>query len=393
MGRRETPVDPAAGPVPRFAYALRKLRQEAGGPTYRELARRAHFSVTALSQAAAGEHLPSLQVTLAYAAACGGDPDEWERRWREADREVREAAAGQDDDTEPPYLGLARFEPDDHERYFGRDRLVTALRHRVRERRFTAVFGPSGSGKSSLLRAGLIPALRAERELAAIRVLTPGPRPARTHADALRPVGTGDTLVVVDQFEEVFTLCRDPDERRAFLDLLLAAREPESGVRVVVAVRADFYGRCAEHRGLADALGESGLLVGPMDPAELREVIVKPAQRAGHIVERALTARLVGEMADEPGALPLLSHVLRETWRRRRGRALTEEAYEAAGGVHGAIAQSAEEIWADLSPEHAELARRVLLRLVTPGEGAQDTRRPVDRTELDFTAPSADTAA
>ncbi|WP_143663717.1 helix-turn-helix transcriptional regulator, partial [Streptomyces sp. NRRL B-24085] len=146
MGRRETPVDPAAGPVPRFAYALRKLRQEAGGPTYRELARRAHFSVTALSQAAAGEHLPSLQVTLAYAAACGGDPDEWERRWREADREVREAAAGQDDDTEPPYLGLARFEPDDHERYFGRDRLVTALRHRVRERRFTAVFGPSGSG-------------------------------------------------------------------------------------------------------------------------------------------------------------------------------------------------------------------------------------------------------
>lgn len=87
-----------------------------------------------------------------------------------------------------------------------------------------------------------------------------------------------------------------------------------------------------------------------MDPAELREVIVKPAQSAGHIVERTLTARLVDEIADEPGGLPLLSHVLRETWRRRRGRALTEEAYEAAGGVHGAIAQSAEEVWADLSP-------------------------------------------
>ncbi|MGC0400084.1 WD40 repeat protein/transcriptional regulator with XRE-family HTH domain [Streptomyces sp. SAI-126] len=387
MGRRETPVDPAAGPVPRFAFALRKLRQEAGGPTYRELARRAHFSVTALSQAAAGEQLPSLQVTLAYVTACGGDAGEWERRWKEAEREVREAAAGEDDDTEPPYQGLARFEPDDHDRYFGRERLVTALRQLVRDRRFTAVFGPSGSGKSSLLRAGLIPALRAERELAAIRVLTPGAHPARTHAGALRPAGKGDTLVVVDQFEEVFTLCRDPDERRAFLDLLLAARQEESGLRVVIAVRADFYGRCAEHRGLADALGESGLLVGPMDPAELREVIVKPAQSAGHIVERALTARLVEEIADEPGGLPLLSHVLRETWRRRRGRALTEEAYEAAGGVHGAIAQSAEDVWADLSPEHAELARLVLLRLITPGEGSQDTRRPVDRAELDFTGP------
>ncbi|MFF3961064.1 DNA-binding protein [Streptomyces griseorubiginosus] len=419
MGRRETPVDPAAGPVPRFAYELRKLRQEAGGPTYRELARRAHFSVTALSQAAAGEHLPSLQVTLAYATACGGDAGEWERRWKEAEREVREAAAGLDDDVEPPYQGLARFEPDDHDRYFGRDRLVTALCRLVRDRRFTAVFGPSGSGKSSLLRAGLIPALRAERGLAAIRVLTPGAHPARTHADALRPAGepgpadasvaagepgvadasvaagesgpAGDTLVVVDQFEEVFTLCRDPDERRAFLDLLLAAREPGSGLRVVIAVRADFYGRCAEHRGLADVLGEAGLLVGPMDPAELRDVIVKPAQGAGYIVERALTARLVDEIADEPGGLPLLSHVLRETWRRRRGRALTEEAYEAAGGVRGAIAQSAEEVWADLSPHHAELARLVLLRLITPGEGSQDTRRPIDRTELDFTAPTAGT--
>ncbi|MFF7052411.1 DNA-binding protein [Streptomyces griseorubiginosus] len=407
MGRRETPVDPAAGPVPRFAYALRKLRQEAGGPTYRELARRAHFSVTALSQAAAGEQLPSLQVTLAYATACGGDAGEWERRWKEAEREVREAAADLDDDVEPPYQGLARFEPDDHDRYFGRDRLVTALCRLVRDRRFTAVFGPSGSGKSSLLRAGLIPALRAEPDLAAIRVLTPGAHPARTHADTLRPAGApgvadasvaagepgpaGDTLVVVDQFEEVFTLCRDPDERRAFLDRLLVAREPGSGLRVVIAVRADFYGRCAEHRGLADVLGEAGLLVGPMDPAELREVIVKPAQGAGYIVERALTARLVDEIADEPGGLPLLSHVLRETWRRRRGRALTEEAYEATGGVRGAIAQSAEEVWADLSPHHAELARLVLLRLITPGEGSQDTRRPIDRTELDFTAPTEST--
>lgn len=427
MGRRETPVDPAAGPVPRFAHELRKLRREAGGVTYRELARRTPYSVTALSQAAAGEQFPSLQVALAYVRACGGDEGEWEERWQEADREVRESAAiRRDDDTDPPYRGLARFEPDDHDLYFGRDRLVDALRHLVHDRRFTAVFGPSGSGKSSLLRAGLIPSLRTEQHLATIRILTPGEHPLRTHAGALgaaHPADTGtptdtapgqrahahsapghdkqtnghhtptaperttlgDTLIVVDQFEEVFTLCRDPAERRAFIELLLAAREPESRLRVVIAVRADFYGRCAEHRGLADALGTSGLLVGPMDPVELREAIVRPAQTAGLIVERTLTARLVEETADEPGGLPLLSHALRETWRRRRGRALTMEAYEAAGGVHGAIAQTAEEVYTGLSAPHAELARHVLLRLITPGEGSQDTRRPIDRSELDFT--------
>ncbi|MFE9018008.1 helix-turn-helix domain-containing protein [Streptomyces sp. NPDC007808] len=392
MGRRETPVDPAAGPVQRFAYELRKLRQEAGGITYRELARRAHYSVTALSQAAAGEQLPSLQVALAYVRACGGDEDSWERRWQETEREVRDAAAREDDGAEPPYQGLARFEPGDHDRYFGRDRLVTALRQLVSDRRFTALFGPSGSGKSSLLRAGLVPALRTEPDLAAIRILTPGEHPVRTHADALKPGPTDDTVIVVDQFEEVFTLCRDPQERREFIDLLLGARRPGSGLRVVIAVRADFYGRCAEHRGLADALGEAGLLVGPMDSAELREVIVKPAQAAGLIVERTLTARLVEEIAGEPGGLPLLSHVLRETWRRRRGRALTMEAYEAAGGVHGAIAQTAEELYAELSTEHAHLARLILLRLITPGEGSQDTRRPVDRSELDFADPAAGSA-
>ncbi|MEU0333863.1 helix-turn-helix domain-containing protein [Streptomyces sp. NPDC006193] len=388
MGRRENPVDPAAGPVQRFAYELRKLRQEAGGLTYRELARRAHYSVTALSQAAAGDQLPSLQVTLAYVRACGGDPEEWQRRWREADREVREAAAGADDGAEPPYQGLARFEPGDHDRFFGRDRLLAVLRRRVADQRFTALFGPSGSGKSSLLRAGLIPALRAGSDLAVIRVITPGEHPARTHAAVLRPGGNGDTLIVVDQFEEVFTLCRDPRERREFIDLLLAARRPRSRLRVVIAVRADFYGRCAEHRALADALGDAGLLVGPMEPDELREVIVRPAQAGGAIVERALTARLVQEVAGEPGGLPLLSHVLRETWRRRRGRALTLEAYEAAGGVRGAIAQTAEDVYTALSAEHAALARLLLLRLVTPGEGSPDTRRPVHRRELDLAGPA-----
>ncbi|TQE40531.1 nSTAND1 domain-containing NTPase [Streptomyces ipomoeae] len=410
MGRQERPLDPTAGPVQRFAHELRKLRAEAGGPTYRELARKSEYSVTTLSQAAAGDQLPSLAVALAYATACGGDPEDWERRWHEASTEVTEQALREPEapDTESPYQGLARFEPSDHDRYFGRDSLIADLHALTRAHRFTAVFGPSGSGKSSLLRAGLIPALRAESSaessdgagppLAALRILTPGEHPLRTHEKALLPKETpegpdGDTVILVDQFEEVFTLCRSADERTEFMERLLSARTPGSRLRVVIAVRADFYGRCAEHRGLADALRDANLLVGPMNPAELREAVVRPAQAAGLIVERELTARLVAEVKDEPGGLPLLSHVLRETWRRRKGRALTLAAYEAAGGVRGAIAQTAEQVYTDLTPDQAAVARLILLRLVTPGEGSQDTRRPVDRAELAFAAPSPSASA
>lgn len=391
MGRPETPVDPAAGPVQRFAYELRKLRQETGGLTYREMARRAHYSVTSLSQAAAGEQLPSSAVTLAYVKACGGDLGAWKRRWQEVAQELGEAVH-EDKDVPSPYQGLARFEQGDHERFFGRAALVEDVRELVLSHRFAAVFGPSGSGKSSLLRAGLIPALRAESGAPAkIRVLTPGEHPLRAHEQELRPEdAAGDTVLVVDQFEEVFTLCREPAERAEFLEVLLAARESDR-LRVVIAVRADFYGRCAEHRGLADALRDASLLVGPMNPAELREAVVRPAQGAGLIVERELTALLVEEAVREPGGLPLLSHCLRETWRRRRGRALTMEAYAAAGGMHGAIAKTAEEVYSRFSADEAELARLVLLRLITPGEGSPDTRRPVGRAELDF-AP-ADTVA
>ncbi len=132
-----------------------------------------------------------------------------------------------------------------------------------------------------------------------------------------------------------------------------------------------------------DALRDAQLLVGPMTPAELREAVVKPAAAAGLLVERALTTRLVGEVADQPGGLPMLSHALLETWRRRRGRTLTMAAYEAAGGVHGAIAATAEQVYGQLSPAQASTARQMLLRLIEPGQGAADTRRPVKRAELE----------
>ncbi|MDW6061466.1 hypothetical protein SAZ11_29920 [Streptomyces sp. FXJ1.4098] len=408
------------------------------------MARRTEYSTATLAQAASGDRLPSLPVALAYVTACGGDRAEWERRWQQVTDQLL-AEPPEDDDAVPPYPGLRRFQPEDRERFFGRDRLTEDLVGLVRARRFAAVVGASGSGKSSLLRAGLIPALRAgdggavaragdagtawagdagtawagdagtawagdagtaaragdgrtvaragvgdpaQARPAALRILTPGPHPARSHAHLLAPAGgEGDTVVVVDQFEETFTLCHDPAERAEFIDLLLAARDPERRLRVVVAVRADFFGHCAGHRALADALRDATLLVAPMTPEELREAIVRPAAAEGLIVERTLTARLVEEVADEPGGLPLLSHVLLETWRRRRGRALTMAAYEATGGIHGAVAQTAEDLYTRLPPDQAQAARRTLLRLVTPGEGAPDTRRPADRAELRADGP------
>ncbi|MEU2060769.1 hypothetical protein [Streptomyces sp. NPDC013455] len=387
MGRPENPLDPEAGPVQRFAVALRDLRARAGGPTYRAMAQRTPYSPAALSQAAAGERLPTREVTLAYVTACGGDPAEWEKRRQAVADELAALPRGDEDAQESPYRGLARFEPGDAAVFFGRERLVEDLSELVRRHRCAVVLGPSGSGKSSLLRAGLIPRLRrpadAGLRLAALRIVTPGAHPARGHADRLRPAGgPGDTLVVVDQFEEVFTLCTDPRERARFIDLLLAAREPGSRLRVVLGVRADFYGRCLEHPALARVLRDAAVPVPAMDREELREAVVRPATARGLTVERALTARLVEEVAGEPGGLPLLSHALLETWRRRSGRTLTLRAYEAAGGVRGAIAQTAEDLYAGLSGSQASLVRRVLLRLIAPGDGTADTCRPVERTEL-----------
>ncbi|MFI6009409.1 helix-turn-helix domain-containing protein [Streptomyces sp. NPDC051243] len=386
MGRPERPVDPAAGPVQRLAHDLRELRRSSGGVSYRTMAKKAGFSVTTLAKAASGERLPSLAVLQAYVRACGADPAPWEARWAEA-----EALAGEerqeDADAAPPYRGLTRFEPDDRELFFGRDRLVDELSELGCGSPFAVVFGASGSGKSSLLRAGLIPLLREkiaqEGRTAVLRILTPGARPAATYGHLLTPAADDpESWVVVDQFEEVFTLCRERAERDRFLDLLLAARDPGSRLRVLIAVRSDFYARCAEHPRLAEALHGSGLLVRPMTADELREAVVRPAQAAGLIVERTLTARIVEDVLDEPGGLPMLSHALLETWRRRKGRMLTLAAYEAAGGVRGAIAASAEEAYGELSPAQAHAARHLLLRMVEPGQGNADTRRPLGWEEM-----------
>jgi WD40 repeat protein len=317
-----------------------------------------------------------------------------------------------------PYLGLASFQPMDAERFFGRERLVNDVVSRLSGQRFLAVFGASGSGKSSLLRAGLLPAIQAgklpgSQEWSTI-LLTPGEHPFEELAiqlGALQSVAPGalrvdleahpanldlavrqtlvgkpsltHILLLVDQFEEVFTLCSDEGERTRFIEALLGAvRSPRSRARVVLGIRADFYAQCGDHPDLVAALQDAQLLVGPMTESELRAVVTQPAAHAGLAIEPALVETALDDARDEPGALPLLSHALLETWQRHRGRTLILADYLAAGGVQGAVAQTAEDVYAGLSSAQRQMARRIFLRLTAIGEGTVDTKRRASLNEL-----------
>ncbi|WP_346185987.1 hypothetical protein [Streptomyces osmaniensis] len=416
--RGERPLEADGGPLLDFAAKLRKVREEAGSPTYRNLARRAHYSIATLSGAASGRQLPTLAVTLAYVRACGGDEGEWERIWRRTAAECASNAVrdpDQDrDSTSPPYVGLAPFQQSDADTFFGRENLTNRLVEHLKRNRFLVLFGASGSGKSSVLRAGVLPKFAGTPAL----VLTPGARPleecaiqlaARAHVSpgtlhaelaaeprtlhrAVRQILAGSStpadelLVVVDQFEEVFTLCRSTEERDAFLAALLhATRTPESSCRVALAVRSDFYTHCTRLPALVEALVDAHVPVGPMTTDELRAAIVRPATRAGLTVEGALLAALTADAHGRPGALPLLSHALLETWHRRRGNALTLAAFQAAGGFEGALAQTAEAFHAGMSDTQQTITRRLFVRLIALGEGTEDTKRRVPRHELDDT--------
>ncbi|MGZ6642852.1 MAG: nSTAND1 domain-containing NTPase, partial [Solirubrobacteraceae bacterium] len=285
-----------------------------------------------------------------------------------------------------PFKGLASFDVDDAEVFFGRERLVAEMVARLAGAPLMAVVGPSGSGKSSALRAGLLAALAAGvlpgSERWAIVLLRPGEHPLRALEQATLGI-TGRAVVAVDQFEELFTACRDERERAAFAAVLAErAGDPRRQTLVLVAVRADFYGHCAAYPELSRLMGANHVLVGPMRRDELRRAIELPAERAGLIVEPELADALVADVADEPGALPLLSSSLLELWQRRDDRRLRLDTYDQAGGVRGAVARLAERAYEQLEPARRDVARRVLLRLAD-GEGDAVLRRRVPLAELE----------
>jgi WD40 repeat protein len=318
-----------------------------------------------------------------------------------------------------PYRGLQVFDTEDAEYYFGRDGEIQRLLEKLKTDRFLAVLGPSGSGKSSLVRAGLLPALL-RGAIPGVRswrtcILRPGPAPLTSLAAATAGLaqdvsmqatldGLGSdprtlhlavvqalgadaaedrALFVVDQFEEVFTLCADEDERRALIaNLLFAASAPGGPCAVVLTIRADFYQRCAAYPELSQLISGQQMLVSPMSRDAARQAIEEPARRVGLEFEEGLIDTILDDAGSDLGSLPLLQHALLELWERRRGRMLTLEGYRDTGGVEGALAKRADEILEHFSPAEQEIARRTLLRLTQPGEGTEDTRRRAPRSEL-----------
>jgi WD40 repeat protein/DNA-binding SARP family transcriptional activator len=287
-----------------------------------------------------------------------------------------------------PFKGLAWFDVEDAAFFFGRERLVAEMVARLAGAPLMGIVGPSGSGKSSALRAGLLPALAAGvlpgSEGWALALLRPGEHPLRALEQATAEAAPHGRLVVaVDQFEETFTACREESERAAFVDALVAcARDPRRRAAVLVAVRADFYGRCAAYPELWRLLGANQVPVGPMRRDELRRAIELPARRAGLRVEPELVDALIADVEGEPGALPLLSTSLLELWQRRDGRRLRLAAYEQAGGVHGAVARLAEGAYTRLDAGQQRIARAILLRLAGEGAGEAAVRARVPLGEF-----------
>lgn len=305
-----------------------------------------------------------------------------------------------------PWKGLTSYDVDDAPLFAGRERLVAELLARLVTAPVLTLVGPSGSGKSSLLRAGLVAGLRAgllpTSETWSVLLLRPGVHPmtelarvalkdrepaADQVADLLQrrvfgEPGAARTVLVVDQAEELFTLCQDPGERDAFLETVLGLAEHESRFTLVLAVRSDYTGVLADRPEVAAAMSGATVLVGSPSDGELRRAIELPAARAGLQLDVGLADALVSDAGDRPGVLPLLSTALRELWDRRAGSSLTLAAYAEAGGVSGAVARLAERTYDRLDDGGRVAVRTLMLRLAGTGDGQSVVRRRVPLAEL-----------
>ncbi|MCX5207158.1 helix-turn-helix domain-containing protein [Streptomyces sp. NBC_00237] len=436
-----------------FGAELRRLRGERG-MSLTALARSIHYSKGYLSKIETGGKPPTPDVARRCDEALGARgallrlvPDVPAAR-QPAPAPPAEALPPSDADQECPYRGLASFGPQDARWFFGRERATADLLRKLAERAGAGplvVAAPSGAGKSSLLRAGLVPALRrgelpvpgshhwpvalctptahplkellhgvtealggvpglASGELGGLPVLSPDALAARPErlAEALREAGPGEAgagpevpdrrlVLLVDQFEETFTLCADERERHAYVAALRALAAPGGPAVVVLGLRADFTGRCLEVPALVPVFTHGLFALGPMTEGELREAVTLPAARCGLVLEPGLVELLLRDLGhggsfscgpDAPGALPLLAHALRVTWQHRTGRTLTVAGYERTGGIRGAVAHSAEDVFTRLLPAERDMARRLLVRLVHLGEDGTESRRRTGRERL-----------
>jgi WD40 repeat protein/DNA-binding SARP family transcriptional activator/energy-coupling factor transporter ATP-binding protein EcfA2 len=269
-----------------------------------------------------------------------------------------------------PWQGLHAYDEDDADRFFGRDQDISACLTIMGRTPLLALVGPSGSGKSSLLKAG-VGAVLASRGRT-LHVITPGAHPV----DVLPVLDDRAEVLLVDQLEEVFTSCEDPDERLQFVDAVVAEASRRT---VAVAIRADHLADVVAHPGLSRLVEHGMHLVGGLGEDGLREAIVGPARQFGLIVEPGLVDLLVQEVGDDPGALPLLSHALLETWKRRDGATLTVAGYRASGGIRDAVSQSAEQLYSRVHAARRHELRDLVLRLVSPGPEGVPVRARVPR--------------
>lgn len=378
-----------------LAAALTEARERAG-LTVREVARLADLPASTVGGYFSGRYPPSLRVLPALLEACGITEEVDHARWHEALRRVRRSPGPRPAGARVPYLGLLSYEAADAPLFFGRDALIQRLVATFeRADGPVAVVGPSGVGKSSLLKAGLVARLGRDTPAAwSSVVMTPGATPEASLRAALSTLPhAARVALVVDQLEEIFTLS-DEGSRRTFLALLESASSREIGrVVPVLGLRADFYGAALRYALLADALEQRQVLVGPLTTDGLRDAVREPALLVGTEPDDALVHVLLRDMrpeggahaegaAHDPGALPLLSHALQRAWERSRKGRLSVDDYVSAGGVGGAVADTAEEVFAALTSGEQVAARRLFLRLVAVREDSAVSRRPAAYEEL-----------
>jgi len=418
-----------------FGRELTLARQQAG-LTIREVAKASGIPASTVGDYFAARHLPPArqpELLPSILAACEITDAEQVRRWLDALNRVRRAPGRPPASGPAPYRGLASFQPEDAAWFFGREELVLHL-VRLAAGPGTpglplAVVGPSGSGKSSLLRAGLVPRLRtgtpARPGGRPVLLITPGAAPVQALAAHLAPLawpgagppragllaeglreeperyarlaGRGDEppAIIVDQLEEIFTAGTGEDGRREFVAALSALA---GHTLVVLGLRADFYGHALGYPGLARSLQERQIVIGPMSAGQLRRAIVEPARKAGRVIEDGLVEVLLADMrphgapgpgGHEAGALPLLSHALLATWEHSRGGRLTVADYQASGGIRDAIARTAEHAYATLGNGEREVARQLFIRLVHVGDDGREARARLPLGDLPGDASAA----